>query len=55
MVVKEPETVEKVGERFPELDEAARKRAAARIEQGSDPHAAFAAESVQTQITRAYN
>jgi len=55
MTVTEPETVETVGERFPELDEAARRRAIERVKKGSDTHEAFATESVQTQITKAYN
>jgi hypothetical protein len=55
MVVQDKERFEAAADSFPELDEAARKRAAARVEQGSDPHAAFAAESVQIAITKAYN
>ena len=49
------ETFEQVGERFPELDDAARRRAAARTAAGADAHAALAHESVVLQLTRAYN
>lgn len=55
MVVQDKERFETEADAFPELDEAARQRAAARVAEGSDAHAAFAAESVQTAITRAYN
>jgi len=55
MVVQDKERFEATADGFPELDEAARIRAAARVEQGADPHAAFAAESVQIAITKAYN
>lgn len=49
------ETFEAVGERFPELDEAARRRAAARMAAGASAHAAMAQESVVLQLVRAYN
>jgi hypothetical protein len=49
------ESVESVGERFPELDDAARRRAAVRMAAGADAHAAFAQESVVLQLVRAYN
>jgi hypothetical protein len=49
------ESVERVGERFPELDDAARRRAADRMAAGAEPHAAFAQESVMLQLVRAYN
>ncbi|HVB77494.1 MAG TPA: hypothetical protein VNI34_06805 [Candidatus Nitrosotalea sp.] len=39
---------------FPELDEAARRRAGARVDQGADEHAAMAAESVAAQMMAAY-
>lgn len=55
MVVQDRDRFEAAADSFPELDEAARKRAAARVAEGSDVHAAFAAESVQTAITKAYN
>ncbi|HXM53901.1 MAG TPA: hypothetical protein VOB72_00815 [Candidatus Dormibacteraeota bacterium] len=51
----ERESLEAVGARFPELDDAARRRAAARMEAGAEPHAAFAQESVTLQLMRAYN
>jgi len=49
------ETFEQVRERFPELDEPARRRAAARMAAGTEAHAAFAAESVMLQMVRVYN
>ena len=49
------ESAERIGERFPELDDAARLRAAARMAAGAEPHAAFAQESVMLQMVRAYN
>jgi hypothetical protein len=49
------ESFESVGERFPELDEAARRRAALRMAAGADAHAAFAQESVVLQLVRVYN
>jgi len=49
------ESFEAVGRRFPELDEAARRRAALRTAAGVDAHAALAAESVLLQLVRAYN
>ena len=55
MVVQDPEAAGGLEDQFPELDDAARGRAAERIRDGADAQAAFAAESVQTQITRVYN
>jgi len=49
------ESAEAVGERFPELDDAARRRATARVEAGTEAHAAFAQESVVLQLVRVYN
>jgi hypothetical protein len=49
------ESFESVGERFPELDDAARRRVAVRMAAGADAHAAFAQESVALQLVRAYN
>lgn len=49
------ESFESVGARFPELDEAARLRAAVRTAAGADAHAALAQESVMLQLVRAYN
>ena len=41
-------------ERFPELDEHARRRAQARHAGGADAHAALAQESVLHHINKAY-
>ena len=49
------ETFEQMREHFPELDEPARRRAAARMADGTEAHAAFAAESVMLQMVRVYN
>jgi hypothetical protein len=49
------ETFESMGERFPELDEAARRRVAVRMAAGADAHSAFAQESVVLQLVRVYN
>lgn len=49
------ETFEQMRERFPELDDAARHRVAARMAAGAEAHAAFAAESVMLQMVRVYN
>lgn len=49
------ESFESVGERFPELDEAAKRRVAVRMAAGADAHAAFAQESVVLQLVRVYN
>jgi hypothetical protein len=40
---------------FPELDEAARRRAEARMSAGVEAHAALAQESVMLHMVRAYN
>jgi hypothetical protein len=49
------ESFESVGERFPELDEAARRRVAVRMAAGADAQAAFAQESVILQLVGVYN
>lgn len=49
------EPAEQVGKRFPELDDAARRRAQARVAAGVEAHAAHAHESVVLQIVRVYN
>ncbi len=49
------ESFEAVGERFPELDDAARRRAAARMAAGAEAHEAFAQESMALQLVRVYN
>ncbi len=40
---------------FPELDDAARRRAQVRTAAGVDAHAALAQESVMLHLVRAYN
>jgi hypothetical protein len=40
---------------FPELDDAARRRAEARMSAGVEAHAALAQESVMLHMVRAYN
>ncbi len=52
---RDAESFETVRERFPELDDAARRRAAARMAAGAEAHAAFAHESVMLHLVRAYN
>jgi hypothetical protein len=49
------DSFEEVGERFPELDDAARMRVAARMAAGTGAHEAFAQESVVWQLVRVYN
>jgi hypothetical protein len=49
------ESLEALGRRFPELDEAARRRAADRMAAGAEPHAAMAHESVMLQLVGVYN
>jgi hypothetical protein len=49
------ERAEQVGRAFPELDDAARRRAAARVAAGAEAHAAHAQESILLQLVRAYN
>jgi len=51
----EEENFEQADKRFPELDEAARRRARARVADGVEAQAALAEESVTTQLVRAYN
>jgi ABC-type branched-subunit amino acid transport system ATPase component len=53
--VEEKESVEQVTQRFPELDEPARRRAADRMAAGEKAQAAFAQESVILHMVRAYN
>ncbi len=53
--VSAQEAVDRMRERFPELDEAATRRAAARTAAGADAHAALAHESVVLHMVRAYN
>jgi hypothetical protein len=51
----ERETFEQVVEGYPEMDDAARRRAAARIAAGADAAHALNDEVVWAQLTRAYN
>ena len=53
--MQKTEMFEQMRERFPELDEPARRRAAARIAAGAEAQAAFAAESVMLHMVRVYN
>lgn len=51
----ETETFEQLVRRYPEMDEAARRRAGQRIAAGTDAANAVNDELVWTQLTRAYN
>jgi hypothetical protein len=51
----ERESFEELVERYPEMDEAARRRAAARIAAGADAAHALNDEAVWAQLTKAYN
>jgi hypothetical protein len=51
---KERETFEQVAARFPDVDEAAKARAAARVAKGVDAAHAMNDEAVWSQLTRAY-
>ena len=51
---KERETFEQVAARFPDVDEAAKARAAARVANGVDAAHAMNDEAVWSQLTRAY-
>jgi hypothetical protein len=55
MTSQEKEKFEQASHRFPELDDAARRRAAERIAAGADAHAAFADETLLMQMVRVYN
>ena len=52
---KERETFEQLMSRYPEMDEAARRRAANRIAAGADAVAALNDEAILSQLVRAYN
>jgi hypothetical protein len=52
---EQEETFEEARRSFPELDDAARQRAAARMAAGAEAHAALAQESVLQNLVRAYN
>jgi hypothetical protein len=49
------EAFEEARRRFPELDDAARQRAVARMAAGAEAHAALAQESVLQNLVRAYH
>ncbi len=51
----ERETFEQLMKRYPEMDEAARRRAVARIAAGADAAHAVNDEVVWSQLTKAYN
>jgi hypothetical protein len=51
----ERETFEQLIQRYPEMDEAARRRAVARIAAGADAANAANDEVVWSQLTKAYN
>jgi hypothetical protein len=55
MTSQEQETFETARERFPELDEDARRRAAERIAAGADAYATLADETLLMQMVLAYN
>jgi hypothetical protein len=52
---EERERFEQATRGFPELDEAARRRAASRAAAGEKPRAALAREFVLVSMVRAYN
>ena len=49
------ESFDQADERFPELDDAARRRARERVAAGVEVQAALAQESVILHLVRAYN
>ena len=51
----ESESFEQAQKRFDDIDEAARRRAAARVAAGVQPYAALADAAVEMHITRVYN
>ena len=51
----ERQTFEQLVEKYPEMDEAARRRAVARIAAGADAEHALNDEVVWAQLTGAYN
>lgn len=55
MTTQSNDVLDEMSRGFPELDEAARQRAAARVAAGIEAHAALAHESVMLQLMRAYN
>jgi hypothetical protein len=55
MEKSERETFEQLVERYPEMDEAARRRALVRIAAGAEAASALNDEVVWAQLTRVYN
>jgi hypothetical protein len=51
----EKETFEQLAARFPELDDAGRRRAAVRIAAGADAAVAVNDETIWQQLTKIYN
>jgi len=54
-VTNEEENFEQADKRFPELDDAARRRAKERVAAGVEAQAALAQESVMLHLVKAYN
>ena len=54
-VEHQDEDFEQADRRFPELDDAARRRARERVAAGVEAQAALAQESVMLQLMKAYN
>ena len=52
---EERESFEQLVQRYPEMDEAARRRAVARIAAGADAAHALNDEIVWSQLTKSYN
>ena len=52
---EERESFEQLVERYPEMDDAARRRAVARIAAGADAAHALNDEIVWAQLTKSYN
>lgn len=55
MSKEQSDALDEARKRFPELDDAARQRAAVKIAAGAEAHAALAQESVLEGLIRAYN
>jgi hypothetical protein len=55
MTTEFSDSFEEASRSFPELDDAARRRAAQRTAAGQEAHAALAEESVMLNLVRAYN
>lgn len=55
MTKEQSEEFARASQAFPELDDAARRRAEERTAAGAEAHAALAQESVMLNMVRAYN